>query len=292
MSPGFMQLPAMLRTGSLALALSLASLLGVGSARAENARHPRSLALSNPRSHAGELSRPQHESQAASASRTIEHHRSAQQDTADEPERSSNPMAPFGIGLQLGVAGTGAGSAVVDTCAFSMCGRYQGHTERRVGLHLAVPIYLGGRGFGWVFTPMLQRSDVQHFTKDPLGNVTGQASVSLVGFGGYTGPQVQIHALRALYVGLGIGAKIMYLRNNAFDYALDLYGRIPVSATYYVRDQLGLVMEMGFGYGASAFADAPRVMIDPVTRTAKNVKDDPQFGYAFAWDLSFGVRLP
>jgi hypothetical protein len=27
-------------------------------------------------------------------------------------------------------------------------------------------------------------------------------------------------------------------------------------------------------------------------RTVRNSTDDPQFGSAFAWDLSFGLRVP
>jgi hypothetical protein len=40
------------------------------------------------------------------------------------------------------------------------------------------------------------------------------------------------------------------------------------------------------------FADKPRIVVDPITRSVTNTKDDPQFGTAFAWDASFGVRLP
>jgi hypothetical protein len=171
---------------------------------------------------------------------------------------------------------------------------YEGRTDRRVGLHVSVPLYLGGSGFGWVIEPMLQRSEVLRSTKDELGNVTGSESVDVLGLGGYTGPLVNIQATRALYMGIGLGAKVLYLTNDAFDYALDLYGRVPVSGTYYVNDHLALMVELGLGYGVSVFADKPTPVVsdDENTLLVRNASDDPEFGSAFAWDLSFGVRLP
>jgi hypothetical protein len=188
--------------------------------------------------------------------------------------------------VHLGVAGTQSGSGTIEG--------YQGRTDRRVGLHLSVPIYVGGSGFGWVFEPMLQRSEVTHSSKDVLGNVTGTSRVNVLGLGGYTGPQMQIHAARAFYLGLGLGVKALYLKQDAFQYAVDLYGRAPISGTYYVNDKVAVMVELGLCYGATVLADKPA----PVVSTSqnqyfvRNANDDPKFGSAFAWDLSFGVRIP
>jgi hypothetical protein len=118
--------------------------------------------------------------------------------------------------------------------------------------------------------------------------------VGVLGLGGYTGPQVQIQATRAFYVGFGLGPKVLYLINDAFDYALDLYGRVPVSGTYYVNDHLAVMMELGLCYGVTVFADrvAPVVSTQTNQYLVRNANDDPEFGAAFAWDFSVGVRLP
>ena len=246
--------------------------------RAEPAR---ATELSNPRSAASALSRPSYAASQHEASSAYE----APSDD-DEEEPSLDPMSSVGIGVHLGVAGTKSGSGTIEG--------YSGRTDRRVGLHLSVPIYLGGSGFGWVFEPMLQRSEVEHFTKDVRGNITGTADVGVLGLGGYTGPQVQIQATRAFYVGLGLGPKVLYLVNDAFDYALDLYGRVPLSGTYYVNDSVAVTVELGLCYGVTVFADrvAPVVTTETNQYFVRNANDDPEFGAAFAWDFSVGVRLP
>ena len=244
--------------------------------------------LSNPRSAASTLSRPRRGVSASSSARSASASASASTATDEgEPEEpATDPMSPVGIGVHLGVAGTQSGSGTIQG--------FEGRTDRRVGLHLSVPIYLGGSGFGWVFEPMLQRSEVEHFTKDVRGNITGTADVGVLGLGGYTGPQVQIQATRAFYVGLGLGPKVLYLVNDAFDYALDLYGRVPLSGTYYVNDSVAVTVELGLCYGVTVFADrvAPVVTTETNQYFVRNANDDPEFGAAFAWDFSVGVRLP
>jgi hypothetical protein len=247
--------------------LLFAALSLAGAAEAQSAEQ-----LSNPRSSAFELSSPTHHAE----------RRPEPRDTDDE-ERGQ-PMNGAGLGVRIGVAGTGAGSANIRG--------YEGRTEKRVGLHVSVPIFLGGSGFGFLIEPMMQRSHVPHSLKDSAGNVIGTEDVGVVGLGVYLGPQVQIRASESVYIGLGIGPKVLNLRNDAFQYAWDVYGRMPLSTTWYMNRHVALLTELGIGYGFSVFTDAPQPVVDVAGHTVRNMKDDPQFGSAWAWDLSFGLRVP
>jgi hypothetical protein len=245
-------------------------------ARAQSASRVSATALSNPRSAALELSSP---TSAPRSGHTVQHDEPPEGDDDDD-----SPMNGIGIGLRLGVAGTGAGSATIQG--------YEGRTEKRRGLHLAVPIFMGGDGFGFVIEPMLQRSEAPRSVKDAQGNVIGTEEVRLKGLGFYLGPQVHIRAGERGYVGIGLGPKFLYLSNDAFEYAFDLYGRVPLSGTWYVNRHVALMGELGLGWGFSGFADRPQAVVDVEGRTVRTTTDDPQFGSAFAWDLSFGVRVP
>ena len=201
-----------------------------------------------------------------------------------DAERDRHPMGWAGIGVKVGTAGMGAGKLTV-------MGQ-EGRTQARLGVHVALPITLGGDGFGWNIEPYFMQSSIEHGVKNQSGNVIGSENVALSALGLYTGPSATFQATRALYVGFGLGIKGAYLFNDGFDYAVDLYGRVPVHATYYLTRSIAMTAEVGFGYGASAFADKPRVTVDPVSRQAKNVKDDPLFGLAYTWDATIGIRLP
>lgn len=204
-------------------------------------------------------------------------------DDADA-ERDRHPMGWAGVGVKVGAAGMSAGKLTV-------MGQ-EGRTQSRVGAYVAVPIMLGGDGFGWNFEPYFMQSSIAHGVKNESGNVVSSENVALHALGMFTGPTGNFQATRSLYVGFGVGIKGAYVLNNGFDYAVDLYGRVPVNATYYITRSIAMTAEVGFGYGASVFADKPRVTVDPVSRTAKNVKDDPLFGLAYTWDATIGIRLP
>lgn len=197
-------------------------------------------------------------------------------------------MNVIGIGLKLGMAGTGAGSLGTSSDGRGL----EGEVDARRGLHLAIPLSVGGNGFGWTLEPYMSRSSIGRTTRDLMGAVTGREPVDLTAYGVYTGPVVQIHVANPLYVGVGLGVKGAYVANDGFDYAFDAYARVPLSVTYYVIDQLAVVAEFGLGYGISIFADQPRIRIDPVTNRPRTVPTSPQVGKSFAWDWSIGVRLP
>lgn len=205
-----------------------------------------------------------------------------ERDEADEAQRK--PMGWAGVGVKVGVSGVSGGKLTI-------MGQ-EGRIEGRTGVHVALPINLGGDGFGWTIEPFFGQSTAGRALKDNAGNVVGDESVSLQALGIYTGPTINIQAMDALYIGFGFGLKGAYLLNDSFEYAADVYGRVPVNATYYLSRKLALVAEVGFGYGVSAYADKPRVVVDSAARTVRNVKDDPQFGLAYTWDATIGIRLP
>jgi hypothetical protein len=211
--------------------------------------------------------------------------------------RDPTPMGRASIGINVGMAGSGVGKYTLEVEGMSVPGK----VSSRQGLYLALPIHVGGDGFGWTFSPFLSRSTIAHNVKDSSGNVLGSEDAALTAYGLYTGPVVNIQVTQPLYLGIGAGLKLAYISNKTFEYAADAYARVPISATYYVTDQLAVVAETGFGYGVSAFVDKPNVVgVDETAalngtvgfEDVRNTNDDPQFGKAFAWDFSVGVRLP
>ena len=208
------------------------------------------------------------------------------EEDAEEPDE--NPMAPVGIGVKLGFASIGGSAVSVSSKGKTFASQLDG----RRGLHVAVPVHLGGSGFGWTIEPYLSRSSVAHEVRDQNGAIVDAKHVDLTAFGIYTGPAINIHVANPVYLGIGFGVKGAYLATDGFDHAFDVYGRAPLSATYYVTRQLALVAEFGLGYGASVYAEPPRLQVDPVTRRVRNTAGSPHVGSAFAWDCSFGIRLP
>lgn len=201
-----------------------------------------------------------------------------------EAEADRHPMGWAGIGLKVGAAGVTAGKLTV--------AGQEGRTNSRMGVQVSVPINMGGDGFGWLLEPYFMQSSTVHDLMDSDGNLRGSENVALSALGVYTGPTFNIHALDELYVGFGLGIKGAYIMNPAFDYAADAYLRMPVHATYYLSRQMALVGEVGFGYGASLFADIPEARLSANTRQVENIAADPQFGLAYTWDATIGVRLP
>ncbi len=219
------------------------------------------------------------------------------QDDRSVSRRDNTPMGGTSVGLNVGMAGMGAGKYTLKLDDMSVDGRI----AARNGVYVSLPISVGGEGFGWTFAPFLARSSVDRTTKDQSGNVIGQDDVPLTAYGMYTGPVYNFHISRPVYLGVGLGIKAAYISNPAFQYAADAYARMPLSATWYVRDQFALVAETGVGYGVSAFVDKPNVVgaNDAAIQSGnvgindvKNTEDDPQFGKAFAWDFAVGIRLP
>lgn len=266
----------MLKSGKLALAAAVFGAI-VGSATGSAQAQARQAvaasgasALSVPPPPAGELASPSG---------------AMNDDTGGELDPT--PMNSLGIGFKLGMAGMGEGKL-----QFQSNGKaYPGRVESRRGLTLSVPLQVGGDGFGWMFEPYYSRASVGTTTTDASGQPSGSTDVNLAAYGMYTGPTVNIHVMQPLYLGIGAGIKAAYVASNYFDYGVDAYGRVPLSATYYLANQVALVAELGLGYGVSAYVSKPNVVVTPTGKISK-VENDAQFGKSLSWDCSIGVRLP
>ena len=209
-----------------------------------------------------------------------------QDDTGGELDPT--PMSSLGIGFKLGMAGMGEG-----TLEYQVKGKpVPGQIGSRRGLYLSVPLHLGGDGFGWMIEPYYGRATVSAVTIDHAGQTTATADVNLAAYGIYTGPTVTFQVTQPLYLGIGAGLKAAYVASNFFDYGFDVYGRVPVSATYYLASQVALVAELGLGFGASAYVSQPNETRSPITGKITKVENDAQVGKALTWDCSVGVRLP
>ncbi len=210
----------------------------------------------------------------------------SQSDSAASEDR--DPMGSASIGIKAGLAGTSVARLPTD----GESAGFPGAINARRGVRVAFPIHLGGRGFGWTLEPYLSRSEILRLTRDESGDVDGSRVFDLTAFGIYTGPSVQLQVATPLYLGIGFGAMSSYIESGGFDYGLDLYGRLPLSLTYYVSSQLALVAEFSVGYGVSLFANKVRTVTSRSTGRTTLVKDPADLGQAFAWDWSFGIRLP
>ncbi len=192
-------------------------------------------------------------------------------DRAEEPDRDEDPMGNVGLGLKFGYLSYGEGDFETEI---------EGQTIKTVlpsrsGAMLSVPLSLGGKGFGWAFEFCAGLGD------------------ELSSLGLYTGPSINIHVAREWYVSLGLGARLGYITADGVDIGADFYGRIPISATYYVIDDLGIVAELGFGYGATGIKwDTALVSFDPVTGEVVENEAAFNLGTAFQFDFSMGVRWP
>jgi hypothetical protein len=181
----------------------------------------------------------------------------------EDDERKKKPMGWVGIGLKLGAGGVGGselefGGATIG--GITTPGTTVS-TDARAGFQLSVPINLGGDGFGWMIEPYLNFDNVR---------ATGL----------YTGPTINFHIIDPLYLGVGFGVKFAYLSADALDTGVDIGGRVPITGTYYIHPDLGLIAELGLGYTASGYAfNVPGM-------------DEITFGSAFAWDFSVGARWP
>ena len=165
---------------------------------------------------------------------------------------------------QYGLVGTGGCLPTDRRC----------HTPARRGLNLALPIQLGGAGVGFRLEPYMTLSS------------------SAKAYGVYTGPTFVIHLARPLYLGFGLGFKAAWVRADPWKYAGDLFGSIPIEATYYVADDFAFVLDFSFGAGASAYVGELKDVINPLTGARIARKSDVTFGLSRIWDLGLGVRFP
>ncbi|MET0340971.1 MAG: hypothetical protein ABW252_08210 [Polyangiales bacterium] len=165
---------------------------------------------------------------------------------------------------QAGLKGTGC-SPLDQRC----------NTGARTGVQLSIPIQLGGAGVGFRVEPMF------NFGK------------SAKSYGLYLGPTFNYRVTQPLYLGFGLGLKAAWVDADGWKYGGDFQGRIPVTGTLYVTDDVALVLEFAYGGGVSVFANDPRTVRNPLTGAVIDSKTpEATFGLGRAWDLTIGVRFP
>jgi hypothetical protein len=209
------------------------------------------------------------------------------------PPKKPSPMGPFALGLQVGMARIGSGDVpnptyvssarTLDQNALRAAGLIgtggcdivdkRCRTVARRGVHLSMPIQLGGTGVGLRIEPFVT------------------IAPSATAYGLYSGPTFEFQVAAPLYLGFGFGVKAAWVRADDWQYAADLYGRIPAHATVYVSDDLALVAEFAFGGGGSGYVSEARNIVLP-NGTVVARKQNMQFGLARTWDFSFGIRFP
>jgi len=195
---------------------------------------------------------------------------------AERPEEEKDPMAGIGIGLKLGYLNYGKGSFEATVSGTKI----KTNIASRDGLTVSIPINLGGSGFGWLFEPY-------------LGATSQIKSIGLI-----TGPTIVFHLVDPLYLGVGIDLRVGWLLSSGIDMGADLYGRIPITATYYVIPDLGIVAELGIGYGATGIKYKDMPAIDPTTgfpildSNGQPKKLPFGLGTSYQIDFSLGVRWP
>lgn len=202
-------------------------------------------------------------------------------------------MDEYAFGLQVGMAHVGTGNVKNPTyitnvqmltpaqrAAFGLDGEgctpldRNCRTAARRGVHLSLPIQLGGSVLGFRVEPYMT------------------LSTAAKAFGVYTGPTFEFRVADPLYLGVGFGLKAAWVLDQDWKYAADFYGRIPARITYYPHPQIGLVAEFGFGGGVSGYVSETRDVINPATGVRIARRSDVTFGFGRTWDFSFGVRFP
>jgi hypothetical protein len=212
----------------------------------------------------------------------------AKEDGAADEEATKHPMDWFGVGLSVGAGGVGSGSFETDNPAYDSSHMLSGagvstgvgacpidspkctvKSDSRAGFQLTLKLTMGGEGFGWDVDPYLNFASA--------GTAMGM----------YTGPKYDIHVMDPLYIGIGFGPKLAWVSAKNYDYAADAYFRGMVRGTYFLMNDLGIVAELGMGYGASGYVGVPQ-------KKADGTETDPKisFGSAMTWDFSVGTRWP
>ena len=142
-------------------------------------------------------------------------------------------------------------------------------TPARHSFNLQLDLDFGGEGTGFDIAPYFSYEDVEsddYFDYDPLMAV-----------GLYFGFAYRF-SIGSWYPYLGFGTRIGYMFGDWIDHGAEIYGRIPLGVTYYILEDLGILLELGLGYG--------------ITGLTGSTTDDFQIGHGFMLDVMTGIRWP
>jgi hypothetical protein len=196
-------------------------------------------------------------------------------DTDEEPKEEKDPMNWIGVGLKGGFLYYGDATFNGTVYEYGYPVVKNTGIPARAGFVLSLPVNLGGAGFGWAFDPYLGFGQVGSY-------------------GIYTGPTITLHLSDMTYLGFGFGVRFGAITVDFWgtrtDVGLDVYGRVPLVLTYYVADSMGLLVDVGFGFGGSGYR--PYYTQQQLAPGVTAPQLQTQFGVTYQIDASAGVRFP
>lgn len=183
---------------------------------------------------------------------------------ADDGAKGEIEFPWFSLVPKVGFAYYGAGDITLNGITSTV--------PSRSGARIALGLALGGDGFGFDIEPFFTHESGTGWTSNTVGAYFGLAY--RLQFGRF-------------FPHIGLGLQSGYLMDDGIDLGLELHGRVPIGVTWYLLDDLGLVAELGIGYGATAIKfklppAAPGVTVD----------DAIKFAPALSMDFTVGIRWP
>lgn len=148
--------------------------------------------------------------------------------------------------------------------------------DPRMGFHLELEIALGGDGLNFVASPYF---DYQKVDSSKMPDEFKNWMV----LGAFLGPEYRMH-FGQWYPHIGLGFRGGYIINEKIDYGCELYGLIPIGITYYVLEDLGIIVEIAGGYGAVGYKP----------KDIANLKDIKgiKFAHGLGFQATVGIRWP
>jgi hypothetical protein len=195
----------------------------------------------------------------------------------EEEEDKDGPMGWGGFGVELGYQHFS--DASFDSGGDPATEAIIGGIPERDNRTIALTIDLGGDGLGLQLSPYYATGEIRQ--------------VDLTTFGLFIGGMYRPH-FGNVYPHIGIGLQAGYMSADIITYGLDLYGRVPLGITYYPLKNLGLVAELGLGWGATG-VQYPTQSIEVDTGQGISVtatSPDLEFGTTTLYDVSIGLRFP
>lgn len=175
-----------------------------------------------------------------------------------KPDEKSFPW--FSLSPTVGYAYFGKGDLSIGGNTFTI--------ESRSGARIALQLAMGGDGFAFELSPLFIHESGTGFTSNTVGLFTG--FLWRLQFGRW-------------YPHFGAGLQAGYMMSDNLDLGFELYGRVPLGVTWYVLKNLGVVAELGVGYGASGM----KLKSNPAIP-----KPELKFAPDVMIDFSVGIRWP
>ena len=140
--------------------------------------------------------------------------------------------------------------------------------KSRSGARIALDLAMGGDGFAFEISPLFIHESGSGFSSNTVG--------------------ADITFLWRLQFGrwfphFGLGMQAGYMLSDNLDIGLELYSRVPLGVTWYVLKNLGVVAELGIGYGATGMK---------MKATGAMPAGDLKFAQNVLVDFSVGIRWP